>query len=33
MLEDRIAEAILDGKIKQNKKARIIVKDEKIEVE
>ena len=33
MLEDKIAEAILEEKIKPNKKAKIIAKDDKIEIE
>ena len=33
MLEDKIAEAILDGVIKPKKKAKAVVKDDKIVIE
>ena len=33
LLEDRLAEAILDGKIKKNKLAKVTVKDKKIVIE
>ena len=33
LVEDKIAEAILDGKIKPNKKAKIIAENDEVKVE